>query len=119
MGESRDKRLRMVATTPELHDYVVYITSVVSIKVRTNNEKLAAEHGAKEVKHRLERSDSNVYIPKVAVMTAEDDDEQKRNLANKVAPWLTEGEPGADDGQPDHLDPDDKFDGTVNDNELN
>jgi hypothetical protein len=86
---SKDKSKKNVAEG--MQDFVVYVVAAVSIKVKCRTQDEAAVHGQKEVMRLLSSVDRNVYIPRVAVMTAGDDAEQKENIANEQAPWLSEG----------------------------
>lgn len=65
-----------------LTKYVVYLVSTCSIKCEAASADEARDIGMKRLMKLLAVEDNNVYIPKVAVMEADDDIIQKENLTD-------------------------------------
>jgi hypothetical protein len=82
---------------PAAPEWVVFVSSVVGLRVRANTQEDAATRCQKLVHDRLRTVDDNVHFAKVAVMRAEDYEDQLDNISRGEAPWLKEG--GKDDGR--------------------
>jgi hypothetical protein len=103
MGEAR--RRQTTGEDNRRPEWVVYVVAVTSIKLRSVDNPTAAIDAAEVIRKRLARGDSNVYIPKVMVVAAGDNEKVAEDIEAGKAPWLEElyddksrDKEGTDDG---------------------
>lgn len=102
MGEHKGKnKMKKEALKSEGVSYVAYVNAIIAVRLITkdgtdpngnvvHSSQVAAIAAAKQVRKLAAPIDQYVHIGQVAVMTTEEDAEQKKNIAERKAPWLLE-----------------------------
>lgn len=91
-GRSKNEPI-MMTPRPVLTNYVCYVVCTVSIKCKADTQATAAKFAGEEVRRLLASQDRMVYIPKVAVFSAGDDEGTKKDIEEGRAPWLVDSDP--------------------------